>query len=169
MNAEANFDNEETPMKREFLPPALKLDIAYQAPNRAVRRVLLRASGTTDPGYDCIETIESDHIGSLGLKDVGVHIYINSKGEIEWGRSLERAPEFPKDSTSEDIAILIHGHEISMSKDALNTLRALLPIINAIHGNALVFDGLPKHHARLGVGRDGKLIEVALQAPPELA
>lgn len=162
-------ESEEMPVKRPFYPPALKLDIAYQAPARTVRRVLLRGTGTGDPGYDCIETIENDHIGSLGLKDVGVHVYINSKGEIEWGRSLERAPEFPKDGAVDDIVILIHGHEISMSLDALNTLRALLPIISAIHGNQLTFDGLRKHHARLGIGRDGKLIEVALQAPPELA
>ncbi len=148
--------------------PDLALDIAYQAPKRAISRVLLCASGTADTGYDSIDAIENDHIGTLNLKDVGIHVYINRHGDIEWGRSLERAPEFPHSAAADDLVILMHGHENSLEISALNSLRALLPVINAIHGNALIFEGLPKHHARLGIGRDGRLIEVALQAPPEL-
>lgn len=161
--------SEELPMRPQTAPTTLALDIAYQAPRRGITRILLRATGTTDTGYDSVEAIESDHIGSLGLKDVGVHVYINSRGEIEWGRSLERAPEYPREARGDDLVILIHGQEISLSKSALNSLRALLPVINAIHGNNLRFEGLPKHHARLGIARDGTMIEVALQTPPDLA
>jgi hypothetical protein len=159
---------EELPIRPKSPPAMLALDIAYQPPRRPITRILLRATGTTDTGYDSVEAIESDHIGSLGLKDVGMHVYINSRGEIEWGRSLERAPEYPREAQASDIVILIHGQEISLSKSALNSLRALLPVINAYHGNTLCFDGLPKHHARLGISRDGKMIEVALQSPPDI-
>lgn len=154
-------------MDMEFPPHPLNLDIAYQAPSRPIHRVVLQASGTTDPGYDSLDVIESDHQGTYGLKDVGVHIYINGNGTIEWGRSLERTPEFPRESASNDLVILLHGRENSMNMPALTTLRALLPVINAVHNNELVFSGMTRHHARLGIGRDGKLIAPALQTPPE--
>lgn len=93
-------------------------------------------------------------------------MYINSNGDIEWGRSLERAPEFPREATGDDLVILLHGRENTLNMPALNTLRALLPVINAVHNNELTFSGMPKHHARLGIGRDGRLIEPALQMPP---
>jgi|GEM_PF-956848 len=159
-------ETDNIPLFTTTCPSELSLNIAYQAPKRQISRILLRGTGTTDPGYDCVQTIASDHIGTYGLRDIGIHIYINSRGDIEWGRSLERPAEFPREAASEDIVILVHGHEISMSIATLNTLRALLPIINAIHGNTLAFDGLIKHHARLGIGRDGRMIEVALQQPP---
>jgi len=151
---------------RDFTPSPLSLDVAYQAPTRCISRVLLQTSGTTDPGYDSLDVIEADHQGTFGLKDAGVHVYINGEGDIEWGRSLERPPEFPHDATNEDLVILLHGRENTLNMRALNTLRALLPVINAVHNNELHFIGMPKHHARLGIGRDGKLIEPALQTPP---
>lgn len=159
---------EESPVNRPFTPPQISLDIAYQAPKRAVYRVLLVSSGTTDPGYDSIAVIRSDHMGTYGMKDVGVHMYINAEGGIEWGRSLERAPEYPKSAQDTDLVILVHGQETSPARNAIHTLRGLLPVINAVHNNELIFEGLTKHQARLGIGRDGKLIEPALQTPPEL-
>lgn len=47
--------------------------------------------------------------GTYGLRDVGVHVYINGDGAIEWGRSLERTPEFPRESAADDLVILLHG------------------------------------------------------------
>ena len=154
-------------IKKPYLPHKIDLGIAYQAPKRMVRRVFLMATGTLDPGYDDISVIRADHMGTFGFRDVGVHVYVNNDGEIQWGRSLERAPEYPKTAEESDIVILIHGHENSMEMAALNTLRALLPVINAVHNNGLHFEGLTKHHARLGIDRWGKLVEPALQAPPE--
>ncbi len=161
------IEREESLINRAFLPLPLNLNVAYQAPRREIRRVVLQTSGTTDPGYDSLDVIESDHQGTFGLNDVGVHVYINSEGDIEWGRSLERAPEFPREATAADLVILMHGRDNSLQMQALNTLRALLPVINAVHNNELTFTGMTKHHARLGIGRDGKLIEPALQTPPE--
>lgn len=149
-------------------PHEFSLDIAYEAPKRPIKRVLLVNSGTTDPGYDSISVIRSDHIGSFGLKDVGVHIYVNAAGGIEWGRALERSPEFPKSAHTDDLVILVQGLETSLARNSVQTLRLLLPVINAIHNNELIFEGMIKHHARLGIGRDGKLIEPALQIPPGL-
>lgn len=168
MSEQNHMIPEESPVNRPFTPPQISLDIAYQAPKRAIRRVLLLSSGTTDPGYDSIAVIRSDHMGTYGMKDVGVHMYINAEGGIEWGRSLERAPEYPKSSQENDLVILVHGQETSPARNAIHTLRELLPVINAVHNNALTFEGLTKHQARLGIGRDGKLIEPALQTPPEL-
>lgn len=166
MSEQSSEHGFQPPPARDFTPPPLSLDVAYQAPNRCISRVLLQNSGTTDPGYDSLDVIEADHQGTYGLRDVGVHIYINGDGDIEWGRSLERAPEFPRDATTADLVILLHGRENTLNMRALNTLRVLLPVINAVHNNQLSFAGMPKHHARLGIGRDGKLIEPALQAPP---
>lgn len=157
---------EETPMKSELVPPQIDLGIAYQAPKREIHRVVLTSSGTLDAGYDSVSVIADHHRGAHGLDDAGFHIYINDTGDIEWGRSLEKAPTFPANSRQNDLVIMLHGLEISLKMPALNTLRALLPVINAIHGNNLSFTGMTKHHARLGIGRDGKLIEPALQAPP---
>lgn len=159
-------NEQEILLNRAIPPHPLNLNIAYQAPLRKIRRVILQTSGTTDPGYDSLDVIESDHQGTFGLNDVGVHVYINGEGTIEWGRSLEKAPEFPRDALAEDLVILLHGRDNSLQMPALNTLRALLPVINAIHNNELTFSGMGKHHARLGIGRDGKLIEPALQTPP---
>lgn len=150
------------------LPHEFSLDIAYEAPKRPIKRVLLVNSGTTDPGYDSISVIRSDHMGTFGMKDVGVHIYVNAEGGIEWGRSLERSPEFPKSAHADDLVILVQGLETSLARNPVHTLRQLLPVINAIHKNELIFEGMSKHHARLGIGRDGKLIEPALQIPPAL-
>lgn len=166
MNEDEGLESLKTLMKCGFSPPPVSLDIAYQAPSRPIRRVLLQMSGTTDPGYDSLDVIESDHQGTYGLKDVGVHVYINSDGEIQWGRSLERAPEYPREAHNDDIVILLHGRDNTLNMPSLNTLRALLPVINAVHNNELIFSGMTKHHSRLGIGRDGKLIEPALQAPP---
>lgn len=167
MSEQIHMIPEEYPENRLSTPPQISLDIAYQAPKRAVYRVLLVSSGTTDPGYDSIAVIRSDHMGTYGMKDVGVHMYINAEGGIEWGRSLERAPEYPKSAQDTDLVILVHGQETSPARNAIHTLRQLLPVINAVHNNGLRFEGMVKHHARLGVGRDGKLIEPALQTPPE--
>lgn len=167
MSEQNHIIPEEFPENRPFTPPQISLDIAYQAPQRAIRRVLLLSSGTTDPGYDNIAVIRSDHIGTYGMKDVGVHIYINAEGGIEWGRSLERAPEYPKSSQNDDLVILVHGQKTSLARNAVQTLRQLLPVINAVHNNELTFEGMTKHQARLGIGQDGKLITPALQAPPE--
>lgn len=166
MHDDEGLETLKTLMKSGIPMPALNLDIAYQAPIRSIRRVILQTSGTTDPGYDSLDVIRADHQGTYGLKDVGVHVYINSEGEIEWGRSLEKAPEFPREAGANDLVILLHGRDNTLNMPSLNTLRALLPIINAVHNNDLVFTGMSKHHARLGIGRDGKLIEPALQAPP---
>lgn len=168
MNKSDDQIPENLPEKPHSPPPQISLDIAYQAPERQINRVLLVASGTTDPGYDNISVIRSDHIGTYGLKDVGVHMYINAHGGIEWGRSLERAPEYPKNAQKTDLVVLIHGLETSPARNPVHTLRELLPVINAFHNNELRFEGMTKHHARLGIGRDGKLIEPALQAPPTL-
>lgn len=149
-------------------PPLVNLDlsIAYQAPRRPIRRVWLRATGTLDHGYDDIGVIRADHIGTFGLDDVGVHLYINDRGQIQWGRGLERAPAFPTRARPDDLVIMIHGQENSLEREIIATLRALLPVINAVHNNALRFYGLPQHHARLGIDRHGQLVEPALQAPP---
>lgn len=147
--------------------PSLALDIAYQAPKRPVSRVLLCPSNTTDPGYDDISVIRADHMGSLGLKDVGVHIYVNASGQIQWGRGLEKEPEFPADAQADDLVILIQGLENSLSQPAMTTLRALLPIINAVHGNRLLFSGMKHHHSKLGIDRFATLVQPALQAPLE--
>ena len=168
MSEQNHMIPEEPPVNRPFTPPQISLDIAYQAPQRAIRRVLLLSSGTIDPGYDSIAVIRSDHMGTYGMKDVGVHMYINAEGGIEWGRSLERAPEYPKSSQENDLVILVHGQETSLARNAVQTLRQLLPVINAVHNNELTFEGLTKHQARLGIGRDSRLIDPALQAPPKL-
>lgn len=168
MSEQGHPIQQEFPEKHAFILHQISLDIAYQAPKRAIRRVLLLSSGTTDPGYDSISVIRSDHMGTYGMKDVGVHMYINAEGGIEWGRSLERAPEYPKSAQDTDLVILVHGQETSLARNAIHTLRELLPVINAVHNNELVFEGLTKHQARLGIGRDGRLIEPALQTPPEL-
>ncbi len=150
-------------------PPLTNLDlsIAYQAPQRPVRRVLLRATGTLDPGYDDIGVIRADHIGTFGFDDVGVHLYINDEGQIQWGRGLDRAPAFPVRARADDLVIMIHGQENSLEPQIIATLRALLPVINAVHNNTLHFRGLPRHHARLGIDWRGQLVEPALQAPPD--
>lgn len=154
-------------LKPACVPPAMSLCIAYEAPKRPIQRVLLLATGTADSGYDDIAVIRDDHIGSFGFHDVGVHIYVNEKGVLQWGRSLEKTPEFPSNAHPNDLVILIHGLENSLEINALRTLRELLPVINAIHGNKLRFEGLAKHHARLGIDHRGKLVDPALQAPPE--
>jgi len=166
MSNNDNTDGLKSPPRAGIAPLPLSLEVAYEAPSRLIRRVILQTSGTTDPGYDNLGVIESDHQGTYGLKDVGIHVYINSFGEIQWGRSLEKAPGFPDAARDEDLVILVYGRDNSLNIKALTTLRALLPVINAVHGNTLSFTGMIKHHARLGIGRDGKLIEPALQMPP---
>lgn len=144
---------------------ALSLEIAYEAPKRFLQRVVLTPSGSSDSGFDSVDAIRAHHIGALGLEDIGAHIYVNSHGALEWGLALGKKPHFPAGVTDSDLVIMVFGQETSFSPAALHTLRELLPVINAVHGNSLTFTGLRKHHARLGIGPDGKLIAPALQEP----
>lgn len=143
----------------------LDLGIAYELPHRKITKILLVPTGTTDSGYDSIDAIKADHIGTYGLEDFGAHIYVAENGQIDWGLSLNKAPLFPQTAQNDDLVILVFGTEASFSPATLSTLRALLPVINAVHGNALTFSGLTRHHTRLGIGKGGKLIAPALQEP----
>jgi hypothetical protein len=134
---------------------------AYEAPQRPLSRVLLVASNSTDPGFDHIEVV------SAALGGANVHIFLNSLGEIEWGLNLEKAATYPKGAEINDLVIMLAGLENSPSNKAISALRALLPVINAVHGNSLLFTGLAKHHARLGIDRFGTLVQPALQPPLE--
>lgn len=170
MPAAASHDDLFSPSGVDSPPHPIDLSIAYQAPARKISRILLCASGTTDSGYDSLAVISADHQERLGLPEAGIHIFINGHGQLEWGRGLEKPPVFPADAREDDLVILVHGLENSMNLRVLATLRALLPVINAVHGNDLRFSGLMRHHARLGIGRDGGLIGPACQeTPPELA
>lgn len=144
---------------------SLDLGIAYELPHRKISRLLIVPTGTTDSGYDSVETIKADHMGTYGLEDFGAHIYLAENGEIDWGLSLNKAPLFPAAAQKDDLVILVFGTETSFSAATLATLRALLPVINAVHGNTLIFAGLERHHSRLGIGKGGKLIAPALQEP----
>ena len=144
---------------------SLDLGIAYELPHRTISRLLLVPTGTTDSGYDSIDAIKADHMGTYGLEDFGAHIYVAESGQIDWGLSLNKAPLFPAAAQKDDLVILVFGTETSFSAATLATLRALLPVINAIHGNTLTFAGLERHHSRLGIGKGGKLIAPALQEP----
>lgn len=64
MSDSASQSELKTLLNMEFSPLPLNLNIAYRAP-RSTDSVILQASGTTDPGYDSLDVIESDHPGHL--------------------------------------------------------------------------------------------------------
>jgi len=108
-------------------------------PKRQVFKVFLHCSASDNPKHDNPQTIEKWHI-ERKFKEMGYHFYINKKGDIFYGRSLENIPAAQKGYNTGSIAICCGGLK-TFTKDQQRALRALCLYINHLYKDALTFHG----------------------------
>ena len=111
----------------------------YEKPERDIDRVFIHCSATDNEAHDDIDVIRKWHL-DRGWSDIGYHYYINGKGHIYKGRSLEWVPAAQRDHNTGTIAICLHGH-LKFNNDQFRALKALCGIIALEHGFRVTFHG----------------------------
>ena len=96
--------------------------------NRPVHTVFIHCSASDNPKHDNIKTIRSWH-ADRGFNDVGYHYFIQSSGNIQKGRDLEKIPAAQKGYNTGSIAICLHGLT-TFTEEQFEALRELCHAIN---------------------------------------
>lgn len=113
--------------------------MTFIKPKRTVRRVFLHCSASDVPEHDDVTVIDRWHKGR-GWHSVGYHYFIQSNGNIQTGRSLERRPAAQKGHNKATIAICCHGL-IHFTKAQRKSLLDLCRQINEAYDGQVTFHG----------------------------
>jgi N-acetylmuramoyl-L-alanine amidase len=76
---------------------------------RDVNKIIVHCSDSDIPSHDNIETIRKWHVEENGWSDVGYHYFIQSTGDIQEGRPIEKAGAHVKNHNHDSIGICLHG------------------------------------------------------------
>ena len=112
---------------------------AFKKPKRQVSKVFIHCSATDSLKHDNIQIITQWHL-ERGFNGIGYHFFIDKKGVLHKGRSLENIPASQKGHNTGSIAICVSGLN-DFTKASLSTLKALCEAINISYNNNITFHG----------------------------
>lgn len=112
----------------------------YAPPQREVSKVFIHCSASDNPAHDNIETITQWHLARR-FNGIGYHYFIDKKGVIHKGRSLEKDPAAQSGHNKGSIAICVSGLAM-FTPESLMACKLLCQHIDIAHKRGtLTFHG----------------------------
>ncbi len=111
----------------------------FKKPARWVNKVFVHCSASDSLRDDNVATIRKWHL-ARGFTDIGYHYYIDKKGIVNLGRSLEKVPAAQEGHNTGSIAICCGGLK-DFTPPQMKSLKALCEQINKVYGGLVTFHG----------------------------
>ena len=137
----------------------------FKKPKREITEWFLHHSATDKPGHDDIGWVRNLHVNQNGWDDVSYHYFINSKGELQIGRDLEKIPAAQAGHNTNTGAICLSGVGSSFTLAQFKTLEKLCNKINKAYKGEVKFKGHKEvyatecphydYKALLGISKEG--------------
>jgi N-acetyl-anhydromuramyl-L-alanine amidase AmpD len=116
--------------------------ISFNKPKRLVNKVFIHCSASDIAKHDNIETIRDWHLTRKPdpFKEIGYHYFIDKKGGLFNGRSLEKTPVAQVGFNNKTIAICCSGLQ-NFTQAQFDTLKILCNLINTAYNQNVTFHG----------------------------
>lgn len=101
---------------------------------RKIRKKIVHCSDSDVKSHDDISVIRKWHIEERGWRDVGYHFFIQSNGNVQKGRPIEKIGAHCLHQNADSIGICMHGKSGNFTEDQLLTLKLLIEEIDEVFG-----------------------------------